>query len=166
MREEQILKSYITAIRKKYNIKVFPGDVPCVCNECDLENMRFADMNDFGYVHIKLSSFGINEPFHRSSLIGFNTNMGPKWFLVDPTYGQFFKNKKFINYMSYNHAEFSATLLEQGYIECNLESMISYIDGFANSNAFIKPLNNQLVYQRVYDFLLDNNIISNNKRKR
>lgn len=166
MREEQKLRQHIADMRKKYYISVFPGDVPCVCNECDWENMRFADLNDFGYDQILLSSFGINEPFHKASIIGYNTNTGPKWFIVDQTYGQFFKNKKFINYMAYNHAEFSNTLLEQGYIECNLENMISYIDGFASSNAFIKPLNTDLVYQRVYDFLLKNNVIVGNKKRR
>ena len=38
-------------------------------------------------------------PFHRSSLIGFNTTNGAKWFIVDPTYGQFYSNTAFYNYM-------------------------------------------------------------------
>ena len=45
--------------------------------------------------------FGINNPFHRASLIGFNSEEGPKWFLVDPTYGQFFKKKKFMLLLYY-----------------------------------------------------------------
>lgn len=165
MDKELKLKAYISILRSKYNIPIFPEDVPCLCNECDLENMRFADLYDYGYEHIRLSIFGINHPFHRASLIGFNTDKEQKWFLVDPTYGQFFKKNKFAEYMSYYHTGFSIELLEEGYIECTLENMLAYVDGFVNSGAYTKKLNNDMVTQKVKDFLIEKKIIKDNKKK-
>ena len=165
MDKEMKLKAHISILKSKYNIPTFPEDIPCLCNECDIENMRFADLYDYGYVHIKLSMLGINHPFHRASIIGFNSEEGPKWFLVDPTYGQFFKKNKFADYMSFYQTSFSIELLENGYIECNLDNMLSYVDGFINSGAYTKKLNEEIVIQKVKDFLIENNIIYNNKKK-
>lgn len=165
MNKELKLRAFISILRSKYNIPTFPDDVPGLCNECDFESMKFADLYDYGYEQIKLSIFGINHPFHRASLIGYNSENGPRWFLVDPTYGQFFKKKKFLDYMAFYHTEFSIELLEQGYIECTLENMLIYVDGFVNSGAYTKKLDKTMVNQKVKDFLIDNNIINNNKKK-
>lgn len=165
MDKEAMIKSHVDLVRSKYKIPSFPEEIPCLCSECDLENMRFADLYDYGYVHFKLSMFGINYPFHRASIIGFNSSNGPKWFLVDPTYGQFFKKEKFESYMAYYNTDFSIELLEQGYIECTLDNMLAYVDGFVNSGAYTKKLDEDIIHLKVKDFLIENKILSNNKKK-
>lgn len=163
--EELMLKLHIEELRQKFRISSSFNDVPTVCNECDLLNMIFADLNGFGYVQIRLDHLGISSPYHKASLVGYNSETGPKWFLVDITYGQFFKNKKFNDYMYSRYSNFSDKLLSQGYIDFTIENMISYVDGFANSRAFTKVPNKETVLQIVHNFLLDNNIISDNNIK-
>ena len=171
MKQEQLLKEHIEYLRKKYYIDKYPNQVYKQCNECDIENFLFAGRNDLGYEQIKTTALGIEEPFHRASLIGFNTKNGPKWYIVDPTYGQFFyennedeienlQNKIFKNYMFTNHKEFSTKLLEQGYIECTLQNMLYYINGFALSNAYTNNIDINLVYTKTEELLLSNNIVN------
>jgi len=160
MTNEEIIKKQVSMLRKEYSIGVYPNYIPLLCNECDEENFKFTIKNDLGYEQIKLTNLGISEPFHRASLIGFNTPNGPEWFIVDPTYGQFFQNKKFRNYMFDNYKEFSLKLLKQGYIECTLLNMLYYINGFVFSNAYRNDIDSDLVYKKVEDLLFSNVIIN------
>ena len=107
MTNEEAIKKQVALLRKGYSIGIYPDYVPLMCNECALENDKFAYRNNLGFEEISLTRLGITEPFHRASLIGFNTPNGPEWFIVDPTYGQFFENKKFRNYMFDNYKDFS-----------------------------------------------------------
>lgn len=160
MTNEQAIEKQVTLLREGYSIGIYPRDVPLMCNECAQENHKFACINNLGYEEISLTRLGISEPFHRSSLIGFNTKNGPQWFIVDPTYGQFFSNTKFRNYMFDNHKDFSLKLLKQGYIECTLLNMMSYINGFVFSNAFTNDIDSDLVYQKVEELLFSNIIVN------
>lgn len=160
MGAEEAIKQQVLLLRTGYSIGIYPGDVPLLCNECDRENFKFAIVNDLGYEQISLTRLGIKEPFHLSSLIGFNSEDGPIWFLVDPTYGQFFKNNKFNRYMLTNHKEFSQKLLNQGYIICTLSNIKSYIDGFVYSKAFVNKVDVENVYNNLYDLLVSNKIIT------
>ena len=120
MNNEDIIKKYIKLLRNKYDMGLYPRYVERYCNECDLENFLFADKNNLGYEQIHFYNLGFKEPFHRASLIGFNTKNGPEWFIIDPTYGQFFENKYFKNYMFKYHNNFSISILKHGYIKCSL----------------------------------------------
>ena len=157
---EEAIKRQVSLLREGYSIGVYPEYVPLMCNECDSENMKFAYVNDLGYEQISLVRLGIPEPFHRASLVGFNTDNGPEWFIVDPTYGQFFENEKFKEYMFGNYEEFSNKLLNQGYIECTLPNMLSYINGFALSDAYCSDIDVDEVYQKVEELLLSNVIVN------
>lgn len=154
MTNDEAIKRQVELLRKHYNIYIYPDDVQCFCHECDLENYLFSLRNNLHYEQILFSSLGISEPYHRASLIGFKHDFGLQWFLVDPTYGQFFKNKKFCDYMFSNYKDFSLELLNNGYIECTIENIYSYIHGFMFSNAFSDDINTDLIYSNLYNILL------------
>ena len=160
MTNEEAIKKQVALLRKGYSIGIYPDYVPLMCNECALENDKFAYRNNLGFEEISLTRLGIPEPFHRASLIGFNTSNGPEWFIVDPTYGQFFENKKFRNYMFDNYKDFSLKLLNKGYIECTLPNMMYYINGFIFSNAYRNDIDSNLVYQKVEELLFSNVIVN------
>ena len=160
MTNEEAIKKQVALLRKGYSIGIYPDYVPLMCNECALENDKFAYRNNLGFEEISLTRLGIPEPFHRASLIGFDTLNGPEWFIVDPTYGQFFENKKFRNYMFDNYKDFSLKLLNQGYIECTLPNMMYYINGFVFSNAYMNDIDSNLVYQKVEELLFSNVIVN------
>ena len=160
MTNEEVIKKQVALLRKGYSIGIYPDYIPLVCNECALENDKFTYRNNLGFEEISLTRLGITEPFHRASLIGFNTPKGPEWFIVDPTYGQFFENKKFRNYMFDNYKDFSLKLLNQGYIECTLPNMMYYINGFVFSNAYMNDIDSNLVYQKVEELLFSNVIVN------
>ena len=156
---EELIKQHVTSLRKHYSIGIYPNDVPLMCNECDVENFRFAIKYSLLYEQIKLSDLGILEPFHRASLIGFSTNNANEWFIVDPTYGQFFENEKFRNYMFDNYKEFSLTLLNQGYIKFTNFNMMCYINGFVFSNAYITNIDSNVVYKKIEALLSLNGLV-------
>ena len=160
MTNEEVIKKQVDLLRKGYSIGIYPDYVPLVCNECALENDKFTYKNNLGFEEISLTRLGIPEPFHRASLIGFNTSNGPEWFIVDPTYGQFFENEKFRNYMFDNYKDFSLKLLKQGYIECTLSNMLYYINGFVFSNAYRNDIDSDLVYGKVEELLFSNVIVN------
>ena len=160
MTNEEAIKKQVALLRKGYSIGIYPDYVPLMCNECALENDKFAYRNNLGFEEISLTRLGIPEPFHRASLIGFDTSNEPEWFIVDPTYGQFFENKKFRNYMFDNYKDFSLKLLNQGYIECTLPNMMYYINGFVFSNAYMNDIDSNLVYQKVEELLFSNVIVN------
>lgn len=162
---EEIVKCFVEELRKRYTIGTYDlknktGIVEKMCNECDRETWRFCGKRNYGYESIWLNNLGIQCPFHRASLVGFNTQNGPKWYLVDPTYGQFFEEEKFRDYIEQNYEKFSDELLKKGYIECTILNMLSYINGFIYSNAFIKGVNAEEVYDKLESLLLSNNIVN------
>lgn len=136
MKLDKVIKTQVDLLRKGYNIKIFPEEVEKLCNECDKENFKFAIVNNLGYEQIRVHDLIPGAPFHRSSLIGFNTTNEAKWFIVDPTYGQFYSNTAFYNYMIDNYEDFSNKILNQGYIECTSYNFTSYLNGFIFSGAF------------------------------
>lgn len=159
MTNEESIRKQVDLLRKGYSIGIYPYHIPLLCNECDEENLKFTIINNLGYEQINLVNLGIPEPFHRASLIGFNTQNEPEWFIVDPTYGQFFENDTFRNYMFNNHKDFSLKLLKKGYIKCTLTNMMYYINGFVFSNAFKNDIDKNLVYKKVEKLLLSNVIV-------
>jgi len=164
MINEEIIKKQIELLRRGYDIPVYPKEIPLLCNECDIENFIFACRNGLYYEQIMLTNLGIDNPFHRASLIGFNNNDKILWFLLDPTYGQFFKYKKFRDYMFLYYYEFSQELLNNGYVECTLDNINSYINGFVFSKAFSNKINVDLVYNNFYSLLINNNVINENDK--
>lgn len=159
MNNKQVIKKQIELLRSGYHIGIYPEYIPLLCNECDLENFKFACVNNIGYNQINLEKLGINKPFHKASLLGFNTENASEWFLLDPTYGQFFKNEVFKNYMINNYKDFSLELLNQGFIECNMENIKCYFNGFIYSNAFTNNIDYDLVNENITTLFYSNNII-------
>ena len=159
MIKDKAIEKQVKLLREGYSIGIYPEYVPMLCNECDRENLKFTIVNNLGYDQISLTRLGIPKPFHLASLIGFNTYNRPEWFLVDPTYGQFFENKTFKNYMFDNYEEFTTTLLKQGYIECSKENIQAYFSGFIYSKAFEKNIDVLKVYENIQNLFLENNII-------
>lgn len=137
---ENILKEQIQLLRNKFGIGIYPEYIERVCTECDRMNMMYADTHNIGYLQINTKNLGITEDslYHISSLLGFNTIDGVIWYLVDPTYGQFFEKEKFRNYMLDKHKEFSLRLLKDGYIELNDNNLKSYLDGFIYTGNYDK----------------------------
>ena len=156
---EAVVKKQVALLRKGYGIGIYPDVVPLVCNECDCENLKFSYVNEIGYEQISLTRLGIPEPFHRASILGFNSPNGPEWFIVDPTYGQFFENVMFRDYMSNNYRDFSNTLLKHGYVRCTMDNVKSYFDGFIYSRAFCKNVDGDKVYDKVGDLLVGSRIV-------
>ena len=97
-----------------------------------------------------------------TNLLGFNSENGPEWFIVDPTYGQFFENSKFRRFMEGHYPEFSETLLSQGYVRCNSDNVKAYMDGFVYSNAFCSNVDSHLVYKKVGKLLKESGILKSN----
>ena len=160
MTNEEAIQKQVELLRKGYYIRKYPDEIERVCNECDVQNFLFAGRNELGYETINLKCLGIPEPFHRASLIGFNAKEGPEWFIVDPTYGQFFENEMFKNYMFKNYKEFSLELLDKGYIKCSLLNMLCYINGFVLSGAYTTSVDKDKVYENVEELLLSQNIVN------
>jgi len=160
MNSKEAISKQVELLREGYKIGKYPNQIKRICNECDLENMKFADKNGLGYASINFNHIGISEPFHRASIIGFPTSEGIIWYLVDPTYGQFFENDKFKNYMFENYKDFSNQLLKMGFIECTLSNIFNYINGFVFSNAFISNINIEEIYNNIEKLLISNNIIT------
>lgn len=132
MSEEEKIQKFVEELRKRYQIRKYPDYVERVCNECDKESWLFAGSVGFDYEQFNSECFGILDEnlYHRSSFISYINEEGRKWFLVDPTYGQFFENPIFKNYMFENYPEFSIELLDKGYIEVSLDNLLAYIEGF------------------------------------
>ena len=160
MTNKEVIKKQVELLRNGYNIGVYPNVVEKLCNECDSENLKFTIVNRLGYEQINLNHLGIKEPFHRASLIGFNTKDFPEWFIVDPTYGQFFESTKFKNYMFKYYQEFTTILLKDGFIENNISNILAYINGFIYSRAFTKSINEEEVYNNLQELLLSNSIVT------
>lgn len=156
---ESAVKKQVALLREGYDIGVYPEYVPLMCNECDSENLKFSVVNETGYEQINLTGLGIPEPFHRASILGFNSPNGPEWFIVDPTYGQFFEDETFRRYMEEKYGKFSSTLLKQGYVRCTMDNVRAYFDGFVYSNAFCRDVDNSKVYDRVGSLLVSSGII-------
>lgn len=132
MDPKHIIEKQIRLLRDKFQIEVYPNYIERVCAECDRINMFTADTNNIVYEQINLRYLGITDDnfYHISSLWGFNTYNGPIWYLIDPTYGQFFENNEFSNYMFTNYKDFCSKLLNDGYIEFNIQNLKYYLDGF------------------------------------
>lgn len=160
MTNKEVIKKQVELLRNGYNIDVYPNVVEKLCNECDSENLKFTIVNRLGYEQINLNHLGIKEPFHRASLIGFNTKDFPEWFIVDPTYGQFFESIKFKNYMFKYYQKFATILLKDGFIENNISNILAYINGFIYSRAFTKSINEEEVYNNLQELLLSNSIVT------
>lgn len=160
MSNEEAIKTQVNLLRGFYKIMVYPNRVECKCSECDLENYLFTLRNNLGYEPLFLTKLGI-DMYHRASLIGFNSESGVQWFLVDPTYGQFFRNKKFSNYMFSNYKKFSLELLNNGYVECTIENIYSYLHGFMYSEAFNLNVDKDLVYNNIYNLLVKMHVLKN-----
>jgi len=156
---ENALDKQISLLREYYQIGIFPNSVKCLCNECDGEMLKFTILNNLGYEQIHFNNLGIDEPFHRASLVGFNTDNGPRWFIVDPTYGQFFSNKKFCSYVERNCLEFGSKLLKNGYIECNLSNIFYYFSSFIYSGAYSRGVDEYLVFDNINKLLIGQKII-------
>lgn len=150
MDNESIIANHVEKLREKYKIDKYPNEVLKKCNECDFENMKFADENGFWYDQISLTRLGIPEPFHKASLIELNN----KRYLIDPTYGQFFENDIFRDYMFSNYKDFSSELLDKGYIEFSFENILSYINGFIFSGAYTEKIDKDVVYSNLERLLL------------
>jgi hypothetical protein len=166
MDNNSAIKKQVSLLRKYYNISTYPDSVGCFCHECDLENYIFSLRNNLYYEQILLSKLGIDNPFHRASILGFSADYGIQWFLVDPTYGQFFQNEKFANYMFSNYKEFSLELLNNGFVECTLENIYSYMHGFMFSKAFSDNIDTKIVYNNLYNILLNMKEINDYEVKR
>lgn len=156
---ECAVKKQVALLREGYDIGVYPEYVPLMCNECDSENLKFSVVNETGYEQINLMRLGIPEPFHRASILGFNSPNGPEWFIVDPTYGQFFEDETFRGYMEEKYSKFSSTLLKQGYVRCTMDNVRAYFDGFVYSNAFCRDVDSSKIYDRVGSLLVSSGII-------
>lgn len=150
MKIENIIKELVKKEREKYDIGIYPRYIPKVCNECDRYNMMFADTNGFRHEQINTKKFGIDDDdlFHVSSLLGCNTENGPMWYLIDPTYGQFYEDDNFKEYMFNNHYLFSNNLLTNGYIEFDIETLFHYIDGFIS----VYNLDRELIYRKTDEY--------------
>lgn len=159
MSNEEAIKKQILLLRDGYSIGVYPEEIQTLCNECAREILKFTIINNLGYEQISLTRLGIQEPFHIASLIGFNNKHGAEWFLVDPTYGQFFTNNNFKKYMLDNYKAFSLKLLQQGYIKCTLSNIKAYINGFIYSNAYQQNIDIKEVYNNLYNLFISNDII-------
>ena len=164
MSNEEIISNNVEKMRLRYDIGKYPGDVKLMCNECALDCVQLADENGMLYSQISLTKLGISEPFHKASLLEtFDENGNNIRYLVDPTYGQFFGdhysgNSVFREYMFSNYSDFVNELLDKGYIECTLENIFYYIDGFVSSNAYVKDVDKESVYKNVERLLLERNV--------
>lgn len=154
MELDEVIRKQVDLLRNGYNIKIYPLEVEKLCNECDAENFKFAILNELGYKQIRVDTLVPNAPFHRASLIGFNVPNGSKWFIVDPTYGQFYSNREFRDYMFINYNDFSCRLLRDGFIECTPDNFTSYINGFVFSGAFNEITDLVLVAENVQENIL------------
>ena len=130
MKPNEIIQKQVQLLRKGYKIGIYPNYVEKMCNECDAENFKFAVKNRLGYEQIHLTNLGFIEPFHRCSIIGIPQKNHIIWYIVDPTYGQFFEDTSFYNYMFTNYNNFSIEILENGFIECSPENLSIYINSF------------------------------------
>lgn len=165
MSNEEAVRKQIALLREGYNIGIYPNIVEKVCNECDKENFKFSIINNLGYEQIRVDLLVPNAPFHRASIIGFNTTPRPEWFILDPTYGQFFENKIYASYMFDNHMDFSIELLKQGYIKATPTTFTAYLNGFVKSGAFNAPVEEEIVLNNVNKTLWENLYIIDTKEK-
>lgn len=166
MTNEEAIQKQVELLRGGYNIGIYPNIVEKLCNECDSENLKFSIINNLGYEQIRVDLLVPNAPFHRASLIGFYTKKQTEWFIVDPTYGQFFENKIYASYMFNNYMDFSIELLKQGYIKATPTTFTSYLKGFVKSGAFNTIVDDEEILNNVNKSLWKNFYIIDTKEKR
>ena len=169
MNTEEIIVNHVEDQRRRFQLGKYPDIVEKKCNECVIDSFVFASVPGMWHEEINTQRLGISEPFHRASLIEFYNNGNPIWYLVDPTYGQFFVFVIFKNYMFENYNDFSVELLNKGYVPCNFENMLCYINGFVLSGAYAKDINKDEVYKNLEQLLLsiygsDREIMDTKKR--
>ncbi len=166
---EQVVKTLVNYLRNKYNIGIYSEDknakrIARVCEECKDELVKRWLNNEFGYEMLKIDFMEDENAFHYSNLVGFETEDIPKWYIVDPTYGQFFERKKFRDYMFNHHREFSEKILQQGYIECNISNINAFISGFLYSKAFKGKIDYDDAFLKIENLLNSNNIVNKEVR--
>jgi len=126
MTPREIVKNYVTELRKQQDLNIYPYDIDTVCDEFNIQNFLFTKK----YKQIKLNTPTTYQP-RIICLYNKETNKN-EYFLVDITYDYFFENNDFKNYMFKHHLEFTKELLNNGFIECTKENFHYYIDGFLN----------------------------------
>lgn len=145
-------------------------DVDCAkCNEtsrlvgslafsynCDCDKLSFKETMDI-------------ELTHRVNIVSIDTIEGSKSFLVDLTYIQFFKNKYNLdNLKTMNMKEciitndqinLSKNLIEHGYVEFTQKNFELYIDIFLEAYSKVMPIDKEIIYSKLNDYLEKNNLI-------
>ena len=169
MTNKELIEKQVKYLREIFDIKkidlnnIKQYETPRVCFECVRKNNYFVEKEEIpGHEVLNINSIEIIEPLHYVSFIGFNTKKGPEWYIIDPTYSQFFENKIFKNYMLNHHKDFSIKLLEQGYIEVTLSNILSYINSFTLSNAYTNEIDIEKVYLNLKIFLETRKILRQN----
>lgn len=122
------LDMFIKRVYEAFNV-IQDGEVQKLCNECEEALRALAFQKDYLYSRIDTSKVGIksDDLFHLAGII----KVDDTWYIVDPTYGQFYLDISFKEYMSKHHPELNS-LLTKGYIPYSIDILRSYFDGFAS----------------------------------
>lgn len=123
---------------------------------CDCDKLSFKETMDI-------------ELTHHVNIVSIDTIEGSKSFLVDLTYIQFFKDKYLLdNLKTMNMKECVITneqinlgksLIEQGYIEFTEDNFRVYIDTFLEAYSRVMPIDREIIYSKINDYLEKNNLI-------
>ena len=133
------------------------------CKESSIFVNSLCNRLDIPYIPFSFSELNMNELEHHFGIAGFNTNIGQVCVLLDLTYIQFTeetypvvnkKNMRSVDVLSpVNFVDYSivSSLVKSGYITLTKENFYEYINGFISSYKLVNQINENDVYNKLFN---------------
>ena len=156
-----IAKTVIRNLKNNFN-----DDYETKCDYSSQYLLELSSKMNYAYYGYETEQFLMPELKHHFGFVGFKTEVGPLWYIIDLTYKQF-ENENYpialngtritiegpANKISDENKDL---LLKKGYIKLTHRNLRVYIDSFIKS--YPKNINPDYIYQIVYKELDDKQI--------
>lgn len=149
MISEDIIKDLIKNLRYVHQINTYPKKVGGYCHQCVRDCFGFADYYQYYFQEIIFDNMGLDIN-HRISVLGLPIDSDTiEWYIIDPTYAQFFNKRKFKGYMEKYYPDLTEELTQNGYLKYTSGNLLAVFDGFINSGSFKQAEDIEQVYVNI-----------------
>ena len=143
----------------KINLKNNSKEYDTNCDYCSKYLLELSSKMDFAYRGYETGELFMPELKHHFGFVGFRTENGPLWYIVDLSYKQF-ENKNYpitINGIRTTiqgpankiSKENKTNLINKGYIKLTDKNLVDYIDSFIKS--YPKNIDYNYIYEILYE---------------
>lgn len=164
---KKVLDYLISCIRTTMDVNTSETRL---CKESSMKLCSICDKLNIPYIPFSMSTYDMSELEHHYGITGFQTEFGQICFLLDPTYIQFTESLYYINKKGENNSkkvlspgnfissENKEFLISNGYLTLTQSSFNDYISSFIESFKLVNPINEEKIYELIYDSLRKFNI--------